>query len=103
MDDHTESDEKILTFDVPDEALERAASAERQAFTWVYCTLKRGTGTTAAGRSSVQRASSGSLAIFAAILRASSLLSNLTAERRPGQSGCQNLAPLPQVCPTNQL
>jgi hypothetical protein len=33
-----ESEEKILTFDVPDEALERAASAERQAFTWVYCT-----------------------------------------------------------------
>jgi inorganic pyrophosphatase len=38
MDDQTESDEKILTFDVPDEALERAASAERQAVTWVYCT-----------------------------------------------------------------
>jgi hypothetical protein len=33
-----EGDEKILTFDIPDEALERAASAERQAFTWVYCT-----------------------------------------------------------------
>jgi hypothetical protein len=26
-----ESDEKILTFDVPDEALERAASAEQNA------------------------------------------------------------------------
>jgi hypothetical protein len=38
MDDRPESDGKILTFDVPDEALERAASAERQAFTWVYCT-----------------------------------------------------------------
>ena len=38
MDDRTESDEKVLTFDVPDEALERAASTERQAFTWVYCT-----------------------------------------------------------------
>jgi hypothetical protein len=38
MDDQTESDEKILAFDVPDEALERAASAERQAFTWVHCT-----------------------------------------------------------------
>ncbi len=37
MDDQTESDEKILTLDVPDEALERAAGAERQA-TWVYCT-----------------------------------------------------------------
>jgi hypothetical protein len=36
MDDQTESDEKILTFDIPDEALERAA--ERQAFTLAYCT-----------------------------------------------------------------
>jgi hypothetical protein len=35
---HTESDEKILTFDVPDDALERAASAEEKAFTAVYCT-----------------------------------------------------------------
>ena len=33
-----EGDEEILTFDIPDEALERAASAERQAFTLVYCT-----------------------------------------------------------------
>jgi hypothetical protein len=33
-----ESDEKILSFDVPDDALERAASAERQASTLVYCT-----------------------------------------------------------------
>jgi hypothetical protein len=33
-----QSDEKILTFDIPDEALEQAASAERQAFTLVYCT-----------------------------------------------------------------
>ena len=32
------TDEDILTFDVPDAALERAASAERQAFTWVHCT-----------------------------------------------------------------
>jgi hypothetical protein len=31
-------DEKILTFDIPDESLERAASAERQASTWAYCT-----------------------------------------------------------------
>jgi hypothetical protein len=38
MDDQTEADEKVLTFDVADEALERAASAERQAYTWVYCT-----------------------------------------------------------------
>jgi hypothetical protein len=28
-----ESDEEILTFDIPDEALERAASAEQQATT----------------------------------------------------------------------
>ena len=34
----TESDEKILTFDVPDEALERAASTEQKAFTVLYCT-----------------------------------------------------------------
>jgi hypothetical protein len=33
-----QSDEKILTFDIPDEALERAANAERQVYTWVYCT-----------------------------------------------------------------
>ena len=34
----TESDEEILTFDVSDEALERTATTERQAFTWIYCT-----------------------------------------------------------------
>ena len=34
-----ESDEKILTFDIPDEALERAANAEQNAFpTMLYCT-----------------------------------------------------------------
>ena len=33
-----EADEDVLTFDVPDAALERAASAERQAVTFVYCT-----------------------------------------------------------------
>jgi len=38
MDDQTETDQKVLSFDVPDEALERAASAEQMAFTWVYCT-----------------------------------------------------------------
>jgi hypothetical protein len=31
------TDEHNLAFDIPDAALERAASAERQAFTWVYC------------------------------------------------------------------
>jgi len=34
----SDADEDILTFDVPDEALEQAASADRQALTWVYCT-----------------------------------------------------------------
>ena len=38
MNDRAETDETILTLDVPDEALERAASAEQMAFTWVYCT-----------------------------------------------------------------
>jgi hypothetical protein len=33
-----EADERILTFDIPDEALERAATPEQQAFTLVYCT-----------------------------------------------------------------
>jgi len=33
-----EADERILTFDIPDEALERTARTERQAFTWIYCT-----------------------------------------------------------------
>jgi hypothetical protein len=33
-----ERDEEILTFNIPDEALERAASAEQQAFTMMYCT-----------------------------------------------------------------
>ena len=42
MDDYgvisqAESDEEILTFDVSDEALERTASTEQQAFTWMYC------------------------------------------------------------------
>jgi hypothetical protein len=35
---HAESGEKILTFDVPDDALERAAKPEEKAFTAVYCT-----------------------------------------------------------------
>jgi hypothetical protein len=33
-----EADERILTFDVPDETLERTTSAEQKAFTVVYCT-----------------------------------------------------------------
>jgi len=33
-----ETDADILSFDVPDDALERAASAEQMAFTWVYYT-----------------------------------------------------------------
>jgi hypothetical protein len=38
MDGRAETDEGILTFDVPDEALERAASVEQRAVTWMYCT-----------------------------------------------------------------
>jgi hypothetical protein len=38
MNSQAESDKEILVFDIPDEALERAATAERQSFTWVYCT-----------------------------------------------------------------
>ena len=34
----TETDDDIVTFDVPDDALERAASAEPKAFTLMYCT-----------------------------------------------------------------
>ena len=34
MDDIFELDERILTVDIPDEALERTASAEQMAFTW---------------------------------------------------------------------
>jgi len=49
-----EGDEKNLSFNIPDEALERAASAEQAALTWVYCTS-----TTAAGHSSVQPANPG--------------------------------------------
>ena len=33
-----EGDEEILTFDIPDDALERAASVEQNAFTIAYCT-----------------------------------------------------------------
>jgi hypothetical protein len=33
-----EGDEEMLTFDIPDDALERAASAEQTAVTAVYCT-----------------------------------------------------------------
>ena len=35
--DFAETDADILTFDIPDDALERAANAE-QAYTWAYCT-----------------------------------------------------------------
>jgi hypothetical protein len=36
--DLTEPDENILTLDVSDDALERAAGAEGRAMTVVYCT-----------------------------------------------------------------
>jgi hypothetical protein len=35
MDGRAQTDEDILTYDVSDDTLERAASAERPAFTWV--------------------------------------------------------------------
>ena len=38
MDDLLELDERILTVAIPDEVLERAATAEQQAVTWAYCT-----------------------------------------------------------------
>jgi hypothetical protein len=38
MTSEVEGDEEILTFDIADETLERAASAEQNAFTVVYCT-----------------------------------------------------------------
>ena len=33
-----EADEQILTFDLPDDVLERTANAEQRAFTMMYCT-----------------------------------------------------------------
>jgi hypothetical protein len=33
-----EADERILTFDIPDEALDRAAASYQKAVTWIYCT-----------------------------------------------------------------
>jgi len=36
--DRAESDEEILSVDVSDNTLERATSAEQNAFTVVYCT-----------------------------------------------------------------
>jgi hypothetical protein len=33
-----EGDDEIVTCDIPDDALERAASAEQTAFTLFYCT-----------------------------------------------------------------
>lgn len=38
MNDKADADGEILTFDISDEALERAARAETMAYTWVYCT-----------------------------------------------------------------
>jgi hypothetical protein len=34
----SEADEQILTFDIPDDVLERTANAEQNAFTMMYCT-----------------------------------------------------------------
>jgi hypothetical protein len=38
MDDLLELDAQVLTFDIADEVLERAANAERSAFTLAFCT-----------------------------------------------------------------
>ena len=38
MTSQAEADEEILTFDIPDAALERAGSTEYTAFTLFYCT-----------------------------------------------------------------
>jgi hypothetical protein len=38
MTSEAEGDEEILAFDIPDDALERAASVEQQASTLVHCT-----------------------------------------------------------------
>ena len=38
MNSQAEGDEEIFAFDIPDEALERAVSADRPVVTWVYCT-----------------------------------------------------------------
>ena len=32
------ADREILSFDVSDELLERAANAQQRGFTWAYCT-----------------------------------------------------------------
>jgi hypothetical protein len=46
-----ETDEDVLTFDVPDAALEWAASTEGQAFTLAYCTHQLGQFCLASSRS----------------------------------------------------
>lgn len=38
MDDLLELDAQVLTFNIPDEELERAAAGAQNAVTWVYCT-----------------------------------------------------------------
>jgi hypothetical protein len=40
MDDLLELDAQVLTFDIADEVLERAANAEQSAFTLAFCTSK---------------------------------------------------------------
>jgi hypothetical protein len=41
MDDLLEPDEQVLTFDITDELLERAANPDRTGFTLFYCTKGR--------------------------------------------------------------
>ena len=79
-----EADEEILTSDVPDDVLERAASAEQNAFTMLYCTNEW----YSCGLPQMiafYRNSSGSLAMFAATRRASSFLTNFAADYRRGK------------------
>jgi hypothetical protein len=64
----TKADREILSFDVSDELLERAANAEQSGFLWHFA-LAIGT----AAAFPQWRADAGSFAIFAAILRASTV------------------------------
>jgi len=38
MDDLLEMGERVLTVDIPDEIIERSATTQGQAVTWVHCT-----------------------------------------------------------------
>jgi hypothetical protein len=79
MASQAEADEEILTFDIPDAVLERAGTAEQTAFTLFYCTNQ----SSECGAGLVfWRNSSGSLAIFTAIRRASSFVRRMVGVGR---------------------